>query len=119
MWEQVNSMYHDLNNLTPGMLVADVHQTLQRVKNDALLLQGIADQTMMHGEAWQFIRLGRFIERVNTTCRLLAVRSDPAFSGDQHYREAVHWIGVLKSVSSLEAYHKTYPAPVSPESPFD
>ncbi len=113
MWEQVNSMYHDLNNLTPGMLVADVHQTLQRVKNDALLLQGMADQTMMHGEAWQFIRLGRFIERASTTCRLLTVRSAPAQKDEGEYRAAVYWIAVLKSASSLEAYHKTYAAPVA------
>jgi uncharacterized alpha-E superfamily protein len=111
MWEQVNTMYHDLQRLTPGKLATNIHEGLMRVKNDALLLQGMADQTMMHGEGWQFIRLGRFIERANTTCRLLIVRSDP--NQDQLYREAVHWIAVLKSASSLEAYHKTYAAPVS------
>src|SRR5579859_7006341 len=115
MWEQINAMYHDVHTLTPRALLTDVHAVLQAVKNGSLLMQGIVDQTMMHGEAWQFIRLGRYVERANTTCRLLAVRSDPAFSGDQLYREAVHWIGVLKSVSSLEAYHKTYAAPVSTE----
>ncbi len=113
MWEQVNTMYHDLTHLSADALVADAHHYLQRVKNDTLLLQSFADQTMMHGEAWQFIRLGLYLERANTTCRLLAIRLDGAENPDEFYREAVYWIAVLKSVSSLEAYHKTYAAPVS------
>ncbi|MEP7286130.1 MAG: alpha-E domain-containing protein [Chloroflexota bacterium] len=113
MWEQVNSMYHDLAHLSRSELIANVHPTLQNVKNGALLLQGMADQTMMHGEAWQFIRLGRFIERANTTCRLLAVRSAPDHNDDEPYREAMYWMTVLKSASCIEAYHKTYAAPVA------
>jgi uncharacterized alpha-E superfamily protein len=113
MWEQSNSMYHELSHATTHHLMADAHQILQRVKDGALLLQGLADQTMMHGEAWQFIRLGRYLERAATTCRLLAVRSDPEIEDQQDYREAVYWIAVLKSASSLEAFHKTYAAPVT------
>ena len=113
MWEQVNAMYHQLNLLTPAALTGNIHQTLQDIKNDTLLLQGIADQTIMHGEAWHFIRLGHYIERANTTCRMLAVRSDLRQHDDKLYREAVYWIAVLKSASSLEAFHKTYAAPVS------
>jgi uncharacterized alpha-E superfamily protein len=113
MWEQVNTMYHELNRLTPGALLIDIHPILQRVKNDALLLQGLTDQTMMHGEAWNFIRLGRFMERANTTCRLLRIRASQQENLDQIYPEAMYWIAVLKSASSLEAFHKTYTAPVS------
>lgn len=113
MWEQVNTMYHDLSHVAPHHLFVDAHQTLQRVKDGALLLQGMADQTMMHGEAWQFIRLGRYLERANTTCRLLSVRSAAQQKDSQEYREAVYWIAVLKSASSLEAFHKTYAAPVT------
>ena len=113
MWEQANTLYHELTHLNADELTVNSHHYLQRVKNDTLLLQSFADQTMMHGEAWQFIRLGLFIERANTTCRLLAVRSDGAQNPDEFYREAVYWIAVLKSASSLEAYHKTYATPVS------
>src|SRR5258708_22934345 len=96
MWEQVNAAYHKLNQLTPAVLMTNTHQTLQDIKNDALLLQGIVDQTMMHSEAWHFIRLGHFIERANTTARLLAVRSDMRGSHDEVYWEAVYWIAALK-----------------------
>jgi uncharacterized alpha-E superfamily protein len=113
MWEQINHMYHQVNRLTEVDLLDHSHEILQDIKSGALLLQGLADQTMMHGEGWHFIQLGRYIERANTTCRLLAVRSDPHHAQGEHYRDALHWIAVLKSASSLEAYHKTYTAPVS------
>lgn len=113
MWEQINHMYHEVNRLVERDLVDHPHEILQDIKSGTLLLQGLADQTMMHGEAWHFIQLGRYIERTNTTCRLLAVRSDPQHTEGQLYRDTLHWIAVLKSASSLEAYHKTYAAPVS------
>jgi uncharacterized alpha-E superfamily protein len=113
MWEQINDMYHELGSMTQEKLVSNPHQLLQSIKDGTLLFQGLSDQTMMHGEAWQFIQLGRYIERANTTCRLLAVRSDPDLEQNRGYREAVYWIAVLKSASSLEAYHKTYTTPIT------
>lgn len=113
MWEQVNDMFHELQHLNSSTLIDHPHEVLQSIKSGALLLQGLADQTMMHGEGWHFIQLGRYIERANTTCRLLAARSDPTHKAGELYRDTIHWIAVLKSASSLEAYHKTYVAPVS------
>src|SRR5258708_982397 len=113
MWEQINDMYHEVQHLTATTLFDHPHEVLQSIKSGALLLQGLADQTMMHGEAWHFIQLGRYIERANTTCRLLAARINPSQRPGELYRATVHWIAVLKCASSLEAYHKTYVAPVS------
>jgi len=112
-WEQINTMYHALNRLSKADLLDRPHDLLQEVKNGALLMQAMADQTMMHGEGWHFIQLGRYLERANTTCRLLTARSDPTLAQGAVYRDALHWIAVLKSASSLEAYHKTYAAPVA------
>jgi len=113
MWEQINEMYHFVNRLQLHELIQHPHEVLSVVKNGALLMQGLADQTMMHGEGWHFIQMGRYLERANTTCRLLSARLDPAYSRTQGYMETLYWIAVLKSASSLEAYHKTYGAPVS------
>jgi uncharacterized alpha-E superfamily protein len=112
MWEQINDMYHMIQQTDDTALVSSPHEILQAIKNGSLLMQGLTDQTMMHGEGWHFIQLGRYIERANTTCRLLSARIDPRYASDEVYRNAVYWIGVLKSASSLEAYHKTYAAPV-------
>jgi uncharacterized alpha-E superfamily protein len=112
MWEQINEDYHGINKLPLSRLLSQPHEVLSTIKNSALLMQGLADQTMMHGEAWHFIHMGRYLERAATTCRLLSARADPTFKRGQGYLEALYWIAVLKSASSLEAYHKTYGAPV-------
>lgn len=116
MWEQINELYHYVNRMTLRQLQYDTHSTLTVIKNGTLLMQGLADQTMMHGEGWHFIQMGRYLERANTTARLLAARSDPAYNPSHGYLETLYWIAVLKSASSLEAYHKTYGAPVSSKS---
>ena len=33
--------------------------------------QGVSDSTMSHGEGWQFIQVGRYIERATATAMLL------------------------------------------------
>jgi uncharacterized alpha-E superfamily protein len=33
--------------------------------------QGVTDSTMSHGEGWQFIQVGRYIERAAATAKLL------------------------------------------------
>ena len=33
--------------------------------------QGVSDSTMSHGEGWQFIQVGRYIERASATALLL------------------------------------------------
>ncbi len=38
--------------------------------------QGITDSTMSHGEGWQFIQVGRFIERASATAMLLEAYHD-------------------------------------------
>jgi uncharacterized alpha-E superfamily protein len=45
----------------------------------------------------------------------LSARLDPRFTPRDTTRNAMHWIAVLRSASSLEAYHKTFAAPVTPD----
>src|SRR6201995_4100097 len=73
-WQQLNRLYHHVtdaqrevnsyNGLTSFLptVVYDLHQ-----------FQGVTDSTMSHGEGWQFIQLGRYIERAAATTRLLGV----------------------------------------------
>ena len=37
------------------------------------LFKGVSDTTMIHGQGWQFIRLGRYLERAYATATLLEV----------------------------------------------
>ena len=56
---------------------------------------------MSRDEAWLFLTLGRALERIDMTCRLLSARwSDAAGSAG--------WVTTLRCCSAHEAYLRTY-----------
>ena len=61
MWEQLNRLFHAVRRSSPE--VWDARDFLQSIKEGAHLFQGITDSTMTHGEGWQFIQAGRYLER--------------------------------------------------------
>jgi uncharacterized alpha-E superfamily protein len=118
MWQQLNRLYHDVRRFAddPQQVVPD--ELLESVKQGSHLFQGITDSTMGHGEGWQYIQLGRFIERAGAVATLLDVHfGDFAFSPGQDFEAGEHfeWIGLLKSCTAFEAYCKVYTADLSAE----
>ncbi len=117
MWEQLNRLYHEVRQATMEEVWAEPHMFYHRgVKEGIHLFQGITDATLSHGEGWQWIRLGRFIERAAATANLL----DGYFQqGDEPHvytnLSYLEWVGLLKSCTSFEAYCNVYTADVRPE----
>jgi uncharacterized alpha-E superfamily protein len=80
--------------------------------------QGVTDSTMSHGEGWQFIQVGRFLERATATAMLLeAYHKDVWANWDTaaESNEYLEWMGLLRSATAFEAYCKVYTADLSPE----
>ncbi len=63
---------------------------------------------MPRDDGWRFLVLGRSLERVDMTARLLWARG-------QQRGSSSGWIGLLKSCSAHEAYLRTYRAAVEPD----
>jgi uncharacterized alpha-E superfamily protein len=114
MWEQVNGVYLRVKQLSGGGAARP--QVLCRMVIEGVhLFQGITDATMGHGEGWQYLQAGRFLERAIATASLIDQRlgasgrpmADPA----QH----AEWVGLLRSCSALEAYCRVYTADLRPE----
>jgi uncharacterized alpha-E superfamily protein len=59
-------------------------------------------------EGWQYIQIGRFIERATTTAKMLETH----FRNPQGY---VEWVGLLRACGAFEAYCKHYTADLRPE----
>jgi uncharacterized alpha-E superfamily protein len=118
MWEQLNRLYHEVRG--PGVekfWESQPIEFLHSVREKAHLFQGVTDSTMSHGEGWQFIQLGRFLERASATAALLDVHfvtGEPLSEDDPVLAEHLEWIGLLKSCTAFEAYCKVYTAEVSP-----
>ena len=84
--------------------------------------QGVTDSTMNHGEGWQFIQVGRYIERASATALLLeAYHADlwehPEQIGEGN--EYLDWMGLLRSATAFEAYCKVYTADLTPKHIFE
>ena len=119
MWEQLNRLYHESRRMgTPETWRAQPHEMLVMLTQSSHLFQGITDSTMIHGEGWQFIQMGRFMERVQATARLIDMHFAEFFDSGQdamNASEHMEWIGLLRSCTAFEAYCKVYTADIRPE----
>jgi len=95
MWETLNTTYHRWNAFTPGR--ATQHH-LGWVRERAALVGGIADTTMSHDDAWDFLVLGRALERADMTARMVATGASDFGPG---------WGSVLASCGAQQAMLRT------------
>src|SRR5579863_1994774 len=71
MWEQVNRLFHEVKRMeAAGLSTAQPVDFLGFIVENSHQFQGVTDSTMNHGEGWQFIQVGRFMERTSATARL-------------------------------------------------
>lgn len=99
VWECLNGTYHELgahqrssSRLGPGRF-------LRHVRERSATVGGLIEAAMPKDDAWRFLVLGRSIERVDMTARLLWV--------GLHGRTP-SWVALLKCCSAYEAYLRTY-----------
>ena len=119
MWEQLNRLFLEVRRMeTSDVWDAQPLEFLHAVKESSHLFQGLTDSTMNHGEGWQFIQVGRFLERSKATSKLLDVHfqeflklHDEAMDSTSH----MEWIGLLRSCTAFEAYCKVYTADLRPD----
>lgn len=118
MWEELNRLFHELRRAANGSNEAEPGALLDVVKQGSQLFQGITDSTMTHGEGWQFIQLGRYIERASSTAQLMDIHFQrylpfPQLQIDPE--DHLEWIGLLRCCTAFEAYCKVYTAELRAE----
>ena len=130
MWARLNSLYLQItrpemhSDMHAEALLPEAEPTefLQQVMEAVHQFQGVTDSTMSHGEGWQFIQVGRFIERASATAMLLEAFYPDLFHDDDvpehdlpEPNEYLDWMGLLRSATAFEAYCKVYTADLTPE----
>jgi uncharacterized alpha-E superfamily protein len=118
MWEDINGFYHVATGFNaPEEIKSGPHRFCDRTKVGAQRFHGVTDATLPHDEGWEFLRIGRALERAEMTARLVDVQyhsllDELAAAGvvDNH-----QWMAVLRSVGAYEAYHRIYHPPIEPE----
>jgi uncharacterized alpha-E superfamily protein len=110
MWEQVNNLYHFLQEAKIATVMTNGYKFYQEVKNGVHLFHGITDSTLSRTEGWYFLQAGRFLERADNTARLLEIKFEllkPTEDQEKHdSAEVIQWTAVLKSTSAREAFRK-------------
>ncbi|MGC9260886.1 MAG: alpha-E domain-containing protein [Phycisphaerae bacterium] len=118
MWEQLNTLYWSLRTDDAMVQFDDSPQEFFRhVMTGSLLLQGLADQTIDHGQVWLFIQLSKYLERADMTCRILLTKFQTLqrmdTSGDPA-RRVIQWMAVLRACGAIEAYSRANVGEIDP-----
>lgn len=110
VWEQVNFMYHMVNDpeLDQKLSGSQALETLERFLKNSLLLSGIIDITMPRGPGWNFMNLGRLIERCTQTIEIAEKEYRSIQFDLSHSFDIMHWRCMLLSLSGYELHLKTY-----------
>ncbi|MBS1154779.1 MAG: hypothetical protein H6R07_703 [Proteobacteria bacterium] len=111
MWETVNSTWLEMAQRAARPLSEVDHgEFFEWVKRRSSLSRGVTFGTMLHDEAFHFIRLGTHLERADNTARLLDVKYHLLAAGltSGGAGDYYQWGALLRSVSAFEIYRRVY-----------
>ncbi|GAB2645815.1 alpha-E domain-containing protein [Gordonia jinhuaensis] len=100
-WECLNTTYVGLGEAERQARKLGPSEFLDYVTNRAAMFAGLADATLSHDEGYRFLVLGKSIERVDMTVRMLLSRA-----GDRPGSPS--WMTVLRSAGAVDTYLRTY-----------
>ncbi|MBV9350131.1 MAG: alpha-E domain-containing protein [Mycobacterium sp.] len=100
-WECLNTTYNALAERERAAKRFGPHGFLTFIEGRAAMFAGLADSTLSRDDGYRFMMLGRAIERVDMTVRLLLSRV-----GDSASSPA--WVTVLRSAGAHDTYLRTY-----------
>ena len=117
MWETINFTWLELLKYTKTSLQDEEFSGFfEWVKMRSSLSRGVTFGTMLHDEAFCFIRLGTYLERADNTARLRDVKYYLIAEGETIGKAADYyqWGALLRSVSAFEVYRRVYRDSVYP-----
>jgi len=118
-WEQINDVYlYCTKQLTKTMPQHRRYDFLKFIIQSAQQLTGQIMGTMTHNNAYDFLRMGRNLERADMTTRIIDVRSASLLPADTEELlpfENIQWMSLLKSMSAYQMYRQQMKASVRRE----
>lgn len=115
-WELTNELYLlAKNEVQTGMTQNHRQDYLDSIIGGAQQNTGLLAGTMTHDEGYDFLRMGRNLERADMTTRLIDVRSAnllPDQDGALSPFDNIQWMSVLKSLTAYQMYRREMQGPV-------
>ncbi len=108
LWEELNALYlFTRSDEASQLLGSDPSRYYENIRRSAVTFLGIAASTTSRNEAWEFMDLGRHLERADKTTRFLDV-SNYLPPGDDGLEAAapgiLHWTAILRSCGAMGAF---------------
>ena len=112
MWETLNATWLEVRAMPRSRVTgAGATQFFDWVKDRSHLFRGVTYGTIVRGEAFDFSRLGTFLERADNTARILDVKYHillPSVADVGGALDYYQWAALLRSVSAFETYRALY-----------
>jgi uncharacterized alpha-E superfamily protein len=111
IWERINSLYLYLRDKAEIACRSrrNRYMVLNNVIEQRHAIIGLVSGTMSHDLPYQFIKLGRNLERADMTTRMLDISSAILFPEDNVLHEMLMeriWMGILNSLSAYQTYRR-------------
>ena len=83
------------------------YEFFDQIRVGSQAFQGITNETMAHGEAYEFIQIGKHLERADKTVRIINVKYEAVNRLSGGPEVSLQLIAMLRSCSAFEAFRKT------------
>ena len=117
LWETLNSSWLEARSLVARRSSqVDIGQFVEWVKERSHLTRGVIVGTMMHDEAFHFTRIGTFLERADSTARILTAHQSDLIPGADAgvVPDPYQWSVLLRALSAFEVYRRVYRDVITP-----
>jgi uncharacterized alpha-E superfamily protein len=119
MFEAINEAYLFLKSKNAREVwQSGAHEFYAQIKNYSHLFQGLTASTFIRNEGYEFINIGKLLERADKTTRILDLKYHillPKVSDVGGAVDAAQWQAILRSASALEAYRKFHVDDILPK----
>jgi uncharacterized alpha-E superfamily protein len=117
LWETLNSTWLEARSLTARRSAqTDIGQFVEWVKERSHLTRGVTIGTMMRDEAFHFTRIGTFLERADSTARILTAHQSDLVPGADasEVPDPYEWSVLLRALSAFEVYRRAFRDVITP-----
>ncbi len=119
MWTELNALYLLVSSPTGVELLERSPQSFfEKIIHSSLQFDGITSATLSRTEGWNFLQLGRFLERADKTSRFLDIKTQ-TLSDSDHAVDSLQWGTILRACSAYAPYRRVHGGEVTLEKILD
>lgn len=115
-WERINDLYYGAKSTAQsGYYRKGRFDYLQKIILGSQTITGLLAGTMLHDMGYDFLKMGRNLERADMTTRIIDVRSADLLPAHEEMTpfENIQWMSVLKSITGYQMYRRAIQERVS------